>query len=65
VEGAADERVRADAAAAGVELSPVGLQQVVAALGAASAASSSSPGPHDGPHRAADTTDTALEGARS
>jgi ABC-2 type transport system ATP-binding protein len=40
VEGAADERVRADAAAAGVELSPVGLQQVVAALGAASAASS-------------------------
>ncbi|WP_314102596.1 hypothetical protein [uncultured Frigoribacterium sp.] len=40
VEGAADERVRTDAVAAGVELSSVGLQQVVAALGAASAASS-------------------------
>lgn len=55
IDGHADAAVHAEAATAGVELSPVSLQQVVAALGAAAATEPAAPG----------EPNASFEGARS
>lgn len=62
LDGRVDAGVRAEAAKAGVELSRVSLQQVVAALGADGAPASASPPPERGE---SDSLSTPTSGARS